>query len=297
MKIEIESQAAWLAERMKGIGGSDAPALYGLSPWQSAYGLWGQKTGLAPSTFAGNEATEWGKQLEDVIVKRFETQHPEWLILNNNRPFDIWRADDCAEIFATPDRLISNLNGNMGILEVKNVAAFKAKDWDSAPPLMYQVQVQHQLIATGLSWAYIVALIGGNDYAEYRIEANPEFHDKHRIKCREFWSLVEAKVPPPTDSHQATAETIKSMFPNDSGESVQLPEEFVEMDEQLEQCKEKIKELEVRKTEITNRLIQCLGAASEGCLPNGVRYTYKTQHRKESISKASSFRVLRRTGK
>ena len=36
----------WLQARRRGIGGSDAAAVLGLSPWKSNVRLWEEKTGL-----------------------------------------------------------------------------------------------------------------------------------------------------------------------------------------------------------------------------------------------------------
>ena len=41
----IVSEAQWHAERAKGIGGSEAAAIVGLSPWCSNVELWQRKTG------------------------------------------------------------------------------------------------------------------------------------------------------------------------------------------------------------------------------------------------------------
>ena len=38
----------WLAERVTGVGGSDAAVVLGMSPWKSRYELWAEKSGMFP---------------------------------------------------------------------------------------------------------------------------------------------------------------------------------------------------------------------------------------------------------
>jgi len=52
----------WLEWRKKGIGGSDASAVCGVSRYRSPIELWLEKTGQLPDSEAG-EAAYWGIQL------------------------------------------------------------------------------------------------------------------------------------------------------------------------------------------------------------------------------------------
>lgn len=67
------SREAWLAERMKGIGGSDAGAVLGVNPWRTAVDVWLEKTGKKPG-FEGNAATYWGTKLEDLVAQEYAEQ-------------------------------------------------------------------------------------------------------------------------------------------------------------------------------------------------------------------------------
>lgn len=61
---------AWLRERQDSIGASEASAVVGLSGYQSAYGLWVQKTEpvrIEPM----DELAEWGWLLEPIILEQF----------------------------------------------------------------------------------------------------------------------------------------------------------------------------------------------------------------------------------
>jgi hypothetical protein len=59
-------------------------------------------------------------------------------------------------------------------------------------------------------------------------------------------------------------------------------------------AKEDIKEAEARKLAAENLIKAAIGEASFGDLPDGARYSWKQQSRKECVVAASTFRVLRR---
>ena len=60
------------AARRLGVGASDIPTLAGLNKryGQTPMTLWREKRGLAP-TFEGNERTEWGNDLEPMVLRKF----------------------------------------------------------------------------------------------------------------------------------------------------------------------------------------------------------------------------------
>ena len=65
------SHSQWLLERSKSIGGSDAAAIVGMSPWVTPYSLWCEKTGkTAPKE--DNEAMRQGRDLEQYVADRWQ---------------------------------------------------------------------------------------------------------------------------------------------------------------------------------------------------------------------------------
>lgn len=63
----------WLAERRKGIGGSDIAALLGMSPFKTPVDLWLDKTGRADPT-PDNPAMRLGRELEPAVLARYAEQ-------------------------------------------------------------------------------------------------------------------------------------------------------------------------------------------------------------------------------
>ena len=55
---------------MTGVGGSDAPAVLGISPWATPYDLWLSKLGHT-TALATSEPMRWGSLLEPVILGEY----------------------------------------------------------------------------------------------------------------------------------------------------------------------------------------------------------------------------------
>ena len=75
MEINIKdfTREEWLAERNKGIGGSDIATILGLSKWKSPLQLFLEKTGkVVAEDLSDKEVIYWGNVLEDVVAKEFE---------------------------------------------------------------------------------------------------------------------------------------------------------------------------------------------------------------------------------
>ncbi|MDP3766551.1 MAG: YqaJ viral recombinase family protein, partial [Dehalococcoidia bacterium] len=64
--------AAWLAARRAGIGGTDAAAILGLSPFRTPLDVYLDKTGAAQDERTETQPMRWGKALEPVIAEAVE---------------------------------------------------------------------------------------------------------------------------------------------------------------------------------------------------------------------------------
>lgn len=66
------SREEWLLSRQKGIGGSDAAVVLGLSKWKTPFELWLEKTGQVLLDDEQSDAAYFGTILEDIVAKEFE---------------------------------------------------------------------------------------------------------------------------------------------------------------------------------------------------------------------------------
>ena len=86
------SRQAWLTERRKTIGRSDAAGIVGLSRYATPYTVWADKTGRLPDQ-EDNEAMRQGRELEEYVAKRWEestgkrVRRSNALLYNPSYPF------------------------------------------------------------------------------------------------------------------------------------------------------------------------------------------------------------------
>jgi putative phage-type endonuclease len=175
-------------ERLTGIGGSDAPAVLGISPWATPYDLWLQKLQLAPPPVT-NEPMLWGKLLEPIIRDEYVRR--------------TGRAVETVPMLRHPTRefMICHLDGRVDrtrILECKmaRVAAGWGESGTDEIPLLYLVQVHHNLIVSGAQVGDVPVLIGGNDFRIYEVHADADIARELVEQESLFWRRVETREPP-----------------------------------------------------------------------------------------------------
>ena len=69
----VNNRKEWLKARQKGIGGSDAASVLGISPWKTNVQLWEEKTGIKePEDISEKEVVRFGKESEAAIRQLFQ---------------------------------------------------------------------------------------------------------------------------------------------------------------------------------------------------------------------------------
>lgn len=197
----------WLRQRRTGIGGSDAAAVLGISPWRSALGVWESKRGLVPETDA-TERMLWGSRLERVVRAGFNADYgthytkPAGMLRHERWPF-----------------VIGNLDGLAGtrVLEVKT-ADYKSAQWGEpgtdAVPVHYYAQVQHYLLLTGGDLAELGVLFGGNRMERYEIPAHREFQEAMLDDEARLWQQVVTATPPAPDGSADAGAVLRRLYPD-----------------------------------------------------------------------------------
>lgn len=147
----------WLAERLKGIGGSEASVILGLNKYATRWGLWLEKTGRRKDDRQVNEAMYWGSAMEPILRKRFVEDTGIAV-----RSAGLHRSKRYPFMQVTVD----GLTADGGIFESKTASSWAAgDDWDDdGIPDHAALQVQHGLAVTGRSHAWIVGLLDGRDW-------------------------------------------------------------------------------------------------------------------------------------
>ncbi|WP_321336511.1 lambda-exonuclease family protein [Breoghania sp.] len=158
-------ESTWKKLREGQITATAAAALFGVSPYMTAYELYQVLTGTLSVEIGENERMTWGKRLEPVIAAGI-CEDNGWNIVDARR-YMFAISTICDHMAASPDFLIEDPARpelGVGLLEIKNVDKFVALDsWeDEEAPAHIEFQLQHQMGATGLKWGAVGALVGGN---------------------------------------------------------------------------------------------------------------------------------------
>lgn len=276
---------AWLALRRTGIGGSDAPAILGLVGWASPASVQADKWGLSDEP-EDAEVLRWGRRLESAIAAGLAADEG-WQLSSYGY---LIRSSIEGFMLCTPD---ARREGDGLFVQIKNTV--KADDWQDRVPEHVWVQCQHEMAVTGDARCIAAALIFGNRLRWSYIDRDDTFIEKVLIPAeREFWLLTENHEPAPADGSEHTKRAYAALWPEDSGETIQLDGHFTDLDFEREELSRIKKTAEGRLAEIDNEIRLALKDATYGVLPNGVVYSHKSQTRKEHVTKASTFRVLRR---
>lgn len=204
-RIPYSDHEEWLGIRSNYIGGSEAGAIVGLNPYESAYSLWAKKTKKMPP-FEGNLATKVGTYLEDFVAKLFEEQtgkavrKQNFTLVNDKYP---WA---CANV----DRLII---GEDAGLEIKTTSALSTKKFANGEfPTQYYAQCMHYLAVTEKKKWYLAVLIGNNDFRIYELERDEDEIAALMEAEEAFWELVQKNTPPAADGRDVTADAIKTVW-------------------------------------------------------------------------------------
>lgn len=296
--IECVDRDAWLDARLDGITSTDASAIVGESPYKSAMDVASIKMQLTVEPdLSDNEAVMWGTRLEDVVANHVNDVTGR--CISDPGPFTIQRSCTHPHMLSTIDR-VQRTDGDdrgLGILEVKTMGHRRAKLMDGEPLLEHQIQVQHQLAVTGLRWASIAILIGGQQFRLFDIERDDEFIDRLIDVEGEFWRNIQAGIMPDPDGSESCSRMLTHMYPDTDGSTVELPMEANKWDFDLTRVKAEIASLTKVKREMENRLKNAIGTATYGYLPGGVQYSWKTSERAGYTVKPTTVRTLRRTTK
>lgn len=290
-----ENREDWLQQRSRGIGGSDAAVLFGVSPWKSAFALYQEKIGAIPRDDRDTPALYWGRKLEPAVREAYSelvgrtitpgvvmATHPEapWMLANTDGGIaDVTEHD------------------GPGVYEGKTTTAFSEAEWAIGVPLYYQVQVQHYMAVLDLKWASVAVLIMGSrdPFAWVDVPRDDDFISALMDVEERFWNdHVVKRVPPPVDGSKSTTAALKKLHPKDNGTIIALPDGFGSLAMRREQLLSEREKTQEELDEIDNVLRAELGDASYGLLDDGTGFSLKWQSRAEFISKATEFRVLRR---
>lgn len=192
MKIITLDQGTpkWLKWRKSGIGGSDAPAIVGKSPYMTTYELYmdkinkGVKRDDSSKEFIFQRGHDTEKKIRNEILE---------LTGKNMLPICIQHSE--------VDFLLGSLDGydsSLGILEAKLVGKDVLKDIKAGIiPAHHNIQMQHNMmVASDVDVTRYFAHDLGKQGVILEVKADKEYHKNLMELEARFWDRVKNKLPP-----------------------------------------------------------------------------------------------------
>lgn len=293
--IQYRDREAWLLGRMKGVGASDASALYGQHFDMDPYALWAFKRGEMTRNPGFEAAMEWGHRLERPIMEKWADENGQSLDLFDDALFI---HPDHPYVRFSPDGILT-----AGVDPVDAEAVGSARGWeDGEVPLVYQIQAQHGMAVMGAARFYFAVFVLGRarHFFDVCVERDDRFIDLHLSKCKTFWEMVESGEEPEPGETLATARALEQRYTIEDGTLVELPEDMATLHHRREELleakgeyNERVREIDAQLLRINNRLKAKIASAEAGTIP-GVEGTYewKTVKRRETVQAAQEYRKL-----
>lgn len=202
VETENLSREEWLAYRRRGIGGSDAAAIFGISPFRTARDLYYDKLDIVSvEDDEGNwVAMEMGNLLEPLVAKIFarktgyKVYQVKKMFQHPKNPF----------MLADVDYFVKLPDGGTAILEIKTTN-YNARDhwWmggEKIVPVYYESQGRHYMAVMDMDRVFFCCLYGNNEEEVIirEIRRDASYEEELIFLEREFWeNHVLAKMPPP----------------------------------------------------------------------------------------------------
>lgn len=239
----------WDQKRQCGIGGSDIGAICGKNKYKTAIEVFQDKT--VGSSFTGNDITEFGHIMEPHIADMFQKKYGELFEVKVDKKH--YQCKDYPWLNGNIDRKLIDLKtGEAGVLEIKTTRTFNNDEWgkgcafgidykliisDNQVPESYFYQVQHYLLCTGFSFAWLCAF--SRDTCElriYKIDADKAVQNYIIKTGTEFWfNNVIKGIPPAKDVPFAERKS--------NGESIDADSSIIAKVAELKAIQQKIEQL------------------------------------------------------
>lgn len=202
------TRAEWLEARKKGLGGSDASAIFGMSPWKTNVELWEEKTGRREEkNISADPYVQYGIACEPFIRSTFILDYPQYEVSHEENLS--LQSEKYPQIRASLDgSLVEKETNRIGMLEIKAVFINSRADrekWKDGVPQHYFIQVLHNILVVEATFAILKARFVSDWDGDIRItERHYHFersdHEKDITYLLEkelaFWKMVETDTRP-----------------------------------------------------------------------------------------------------
>jgi len=283
-KITSESnREEWLKARKSGLGGSDMPAIMGVSPWKTALDVYLEKTQDLPAE-TETPAMRRGTVLEPIAADEYQRATGKKLQRGHaGLPVGILRHSEHPWAQANLDRVVMGTK-TLAEIKVPGLSAFSKIKTQGVSPT-YQIQGQHYLFVTGLDAVLFIIFNAERwEFLEVTVERDPDIIEMIQEAGHNFWeNNIKAGRPPEIDRPPA----LPDLPPAKIGEIITMDSpEWAEAAELLVDARQIIeggKALEDQgKASLQDLMDQAGAQVAEGA---GLRIHWKEQAGRKSLDK------------
>lgn len=257
---------------------------------------------MVPSTFDGNEATEWGNLLELPIAQMYakktgdavvavpvllrSIEHPFMLA---NVDFFIVKHDKYPRGVVTHVENFDEVKFDiLAILEIKTggLVGRASREWENdCVPTNYEYQGLHYAAVTGIRDVVFCALLGGQGLVT-RQRTYGDFEVKFLEKTEaDFWKHVQGKIPPEAIGVERDFEVLKAQYPQSvEGLAVEADDFIADVVKEYAETQTEIKQLESQLAMLRAKIEQVIGSAEALIYNNETLLTYKSSKSRESLN-------------
>lgn len=268
----MKMNAPTIRDRQSFLGGTDAPAVLGVSAWTTPVDLWRLKTGrVKPEPNEQRDRRlERGKKLEpficDMVVDKLRDEgHDVKVLARNERYTDPEHAFLSCEI--DMELLVDGEHVNADAKSVGGQARHKwGQEGTEDIPIEYAAQFMDGLMITGRRRCLAAALRSFDDVEIYWLHRDDVTIDGMRQKMVSFWqNHVERDVPP----DPVNFADLRALFAAPEPRRVEATPDILEAVEELGLIKGRIDALENRQEHLRFTIAKHMGQAET--LASGVR--------------------------
>lgn len=298
LRAATSSEDRWHAERRVGIGGSDAAAALGISPWKTRLELWHEKTSGTRESL-DSMRLRFGHAAErfifdEYLAKRPETHGALW------PQYVVAQHPDYLWMICTPDAVAISSDG-CGIVQIKTASAYRREEWEEGPLAHYVVQCIHEMAVTGANWCDLVVMFGAGERLDVHRIARNEIEIAGLIALEtQFWGDVQAGTQPGLSQDEAIAggddlgRRLSRVFSPVRPVGVELPYQSIAARQRIEELTAEIKQRSEELEGVKNMVRSWIGDCEAGEMPDGSgQWIWKEQERRGYVVEPTRARVLK----
>lgn len=209
----------WLEYRRRGIGGSDAAAILGISPFATARDLYYDKLKIVPFDDSESNwvAKKMGHLLEDLVAEIFHVKTGYRIYQIKKMFYHPVHTFMLADI----DYFVELPGGRTAILEIKTTN-YNAKDhwWSEGGqeivPLNYEAQGRHYMAVMNVDEVFYCCLYGNNEDEVIirHIDRDRDYEEELIALERDFWEnhILTGTPPPYTEDGNLILNSVRRHF-------------------------------------------------------------------------------------